>query len=75
MAEDEVDDEEEAERLRDLIQEEGAYALEDDGDGAWFLDETECWVWGPLEIEDEAGNVRVIIADEDGNIVDFVEEQ
>jgi hypothetical protein len=70
-----VEDEEEADRLRDLIQEEGAWALEDDVDGDWFLDDTECWVWGPLEIEDEAGNVRVICADEDGNVVDFVEEE
>lgn len=71
----EVEDEEEAERLRELIDEEGAYALEDDGDGDWYLDETECWVWGPLEIEDEAGNVRIIIADEAGNVIDFVEEE
>lgn len=71
----EVDDEEEAERLRDLIQEEGAWALEEDGDGDWYLSDTECWVWGPLEIEDEAGNVRIIIADDDGNVVDFEEEE
>ena len=70
----EVEDEAEAERLRELIQEEGAYALEEDGDGDWYLDETECWVWGPLEIEDEEGNVRIICADEDGNIIDFVED-
>jgi hypothetical protein len=69
----EVEDEEEAERLRNLIQEEGAWALE--GDGDWFLDDTECWVWGPLEIEDEAGNVRIIIADEDGNVIDFKEDE
>lgn len=66
-----VDDEDEEERLRELIEEEGAYALEDDGD--WYLEETECWVWGPLEIEDEDGNVRIIIADEDGNVIDFEE--
>ena len=66
-----IDDEEEEERLLELIQEEGAYALEEDGDGDWYLSDTECWVWGPLEIEDEAGNVRIIIADEDGNVVDF----
>lgn len=64
-----IDDEDEVERLEELINEEGSYALEDDGD--WYLDETECWVWGPLEIEDEDGNVRIIIADEDGNVVDF----
>jgi hypothetical protein len=66
-----VEDEDEVERLRELINEEGSYALEDDGDGDWYLSDTECWVWGPLEIEDEAGNVRIIIADEDGNVVDF----
>jgi hypothetical protein len=70
-----IDDEEEAERLEALISEEGAYALEEDGDGDWYLSDTECWVWGPLEIEDEAGNVRIIIADEDGNVVDFEEDE
>lgn len=67
-------DEDEEERLRELIETEGAYALEDDSDGDWYLDETECWVWGPLELEDEAGNIRIICADEDGNVVDFEEE-
>lgn len=67
-----IDDEDEVERLTDLINEEGSYALEDDGD--WYLSDTECWVWGPLEIKDEEGNVRIIIADEDGNVVDFEEE-
>lgn len=71
----EVDDEDEVERLEELIREEGAYALEDDGDGDWYLSETECWVWGPLEIEDEDGNVRIIIADEDGNVIDFEEDE
>lgn len=66
-----IDDEDEVARLEELINEEGAYALEDDGDGDWYLSETECWVWGPLEIEDEDGNVRIIIADEDGNVIDF----
>lgn len=70
-----IDDEDEVDRLAELINEEGAYALEDDGDGDWYLSDTECWVWGPLEIEDEAGNVRIIVADEDGNVVDFVEEE
>lgn len=65
-------DEDEEERLRELINEEGSYALEDDGD--WYLDETECWVWGPLEVEDEEGNVRIICADEDGNLIDFEDD-
>jgi len=70
-----IDDEEEVGRLEALIVEEGAYALEDDEDGDWYLSDTECWVWGPLEIEDDAGNVRIIIADEDGNVVDFEEQE
>lgn len=68
-----IDDEDEVERLEELINEEGAYALEDDGD--WYLSDTECWVWGPLEVTDEDGNTRIIIADENGNVKDFVEEE
>lgn len=69
-----IDDEDEVERLIELISEEGSYALEEDGDGDWYLSDTEVWVWGPLEVEDEQGNVRIIIADEDGNVTDFVDE-
>jgi hypothetical protein len=65
-------DEAEEEKLRAFIDEEGLYSLEDEGE--WYLSDTEVWVWGPLEIEDEDGNVRIIIADEDGNVIDFVEE-
>ena len=68
-------DEDEEERLREIINEEGSYALEEDSNGDWYLSDTECWVWGPLELEDEEGNVRIIIADEDGNVIDFVEEE
>ena len=64
---------EQEEELEEFINENGAYALEDEGD--WYLSDTECWVWGPLELEDEEGNVRIIIADEEGNVVDFVEEE
>ena len=63
---------EQEEELEELISEEGSYALEDQGD--WYLSDTEVWVWGPLEIEDESGNVRIICADADGNVVDFVPE-
>jgi hypothetical protein len=63
---------EQEEELEEFINENGTYALEDEGD--WYLEDTEVWVWGPLEIEDEDGNVRIIIADADGNVVDFVEE-
>jgi hypothetical protein len=66
-------DEEEQERLQEFIDENGSYALEDEED--WSLSETEVWVWGPLEIVDEAGEiVRIICADDNGNVIDFVEE-
>jgi len=68
-----IDDEDEEERLRDLINEEGAYALEDDGE--WYLEDTEVYIWGPIEVTDEDGNTRIIIADADGNVSDFVEEE
>lgn len=68
-------DEDEVDRLRELINEEGAYALEEDGEGDWYLSDTECWVWGPLELEDEEGNIRIIIADEDGNVITFNEDE
>ena len=63
---------EQEEELEEFINENGTYALEDEGD--WYLEDTEVWVWGPLEVEDEDGNVRIIIADNDGNVIDFVEE-
>ena len=65
-------DEEEEERLREFIDENGAYALEDEGD--WYLSDTEVWVCGPVEVTDEDGNSRVVCADEDGNMIDFEEE-
>lgn len=66
-------DEDEAERLEEFISEEGAYALEDDGD--WYLSDTEVWVWGPLVVTDDEGNERIIVADADGNVVDFKDEE
>jgi hypothetical protein len=40
-----------------------------------MLDETEAWIWGPILIEDEDGNkVRIICADEDGNVIDYKDE-
>ena len=65
-------DEDEQERLQEFISEEGSYALEDEE--GWNLSDTECWVWGPLEVEDEEGNVRIICADKDGNMIDFKED-
>ena len=70
-----IDDDEEVDRLTELVSEEGSYALEEDGDGNWYLSDTEVWVWGPLEIEDEDGNVRIVCADADGNMIDYVEAE
>jgi hypothetical protein len=66
-------DEDEEEAMREFIDEEGSYAIEDDGE--WYLDETEVWVWGPLEITNDEGYRRVVTADEEGNVIDFVEEE
>ena len=63
---------EEIEKLEEFLSENGAYALEDDGE--WYLDETEVWVWGPLEVSDDEGNTRIVIADENGNMIDFKED-
>jgi len=36
--------------------------------------DTHWWIWGPIEIKNEAGEtVRIICADADGNIIDFEE--
>jgi len=68
-------DEEEQERLRELIEEEGIYEVLE-GDEGWTLYETEAWIWGPILIEDENGDqVRIIIVDENGNVVDFKEQE
>jgi len=64
-------DDEERERLEALIEEEGFYALEEDG---WYQGDSATYLWGPILIEDEAGNqVRIIVADENGNVIDFTE--
>lgn len=67
-------EEEEKERLQELIEEHGCYeALEEMEE--WMLDETQAWCWGPILIEDENGNrVKIVVADEDGNCVEYEEE-
>ena len=65
---------EEEEELEEFIEENSIYDLEDRED-AWYNDETEWWIWGPIEIKNEGGEtVRIICADEDGNVVDFKED-
>lgn len=68
-------DEQEQERLMELIEEYGVYeALEYNEN--WNHTDTEAWVWGPILIEDDQGNkVRIICADNDGNVIDFKEEE
>jgi hypothetical protein len=68
--------EDEKERLQALIEEEGdVYDVLENQEG-WTQSETEAWIWGPILIEDEAGNqVRIICADDNGNIMDFNEEE
>ena len=66
---------EEEEELQEFIDENSIYDLEDREDDAWYNDETEWWIWGPIEIKNEAGEtVRIICADDDGNVIDFKEE-
>lgn len=68
-------DDDAEEELREFIDENSIYDLEDQED-SWYNDETEWWIWGPIEIKNEAGEtVRIICADEDGNVIDFKEEE
>lgn len=63
-------DEGEIEALLERIEEDGFYeVIEEEG---WVQSDTEMWIWGPILIEDEQGNkVKIIIADDDGNTVEF----
>lgn len=66
-------DEEEIERLQELIDEEGIFALEEEE--GWMLDDSEAWCWGPILIEDEQGNkIKIIVADAEGNVTEFEDE-
>jgi len=69
-------DDNERERLEELIEEEGdIYDVLENQEG-WSQSETEAWIWGPILIEDNDGNrVKIIIADKDGNVTDFKEEE
>ena len=50
--------EEEQERLLELWEEEYYDGWEGEG---WVLDETEAWVWGPIEVNNEQGNTVMVI--------------
>ena len=67
-------DEEAQAEIEDFLEENSPYELEDRDDG-WYQDETEWWIWGPIEISNQAGDtVRIICADADGNVVDYKDE-
>ena len=67
--------EDEQVRLEELIEESFVDEVLEEQEG-WDLAKGEVWIWGPIQIESEAGDVvRVIVADAEGNAVDFVEEQ
>ena len=67
-------DEEAQAEIEDFLEENSPYELEDRDDG-WYQGDTEWWIWGPIEISNEAGDVvRIICADADGNVVDYKEE-
>jgi hypothetical protein len=67
-------DEEAQAEIEDFLEENSPYELEDRDDG-WYQDETEWWIWGPIEISNTAGDVvRIICADADGNVIDYKDE-
>jgi len=42
-------------------------------DNDWLDGETEMWIWGPILIEGNNNFRKVIIADEEGKVVEFEE--
>ena len=68
-------DEDKEEEIREFLEENSPYELEEREDG-WMQGDTEWWIWGPIEILDEADErVRIIAADADGNVIDFQEDE
>jgi len=66
-------DEEQQAEIEDFLEENSPYELEEREDEGWYQDETEWWIWGPIQITNDKGYSRIIIADENGNVVDFKE--
>jgi hypothetical protein len=68
-------DEEAEEEIREFLDENSPYELEERDDG-WMQDDSAWWIWGPIEIQNEAGEtVRIICADADGNVIDFKDDE
>lgn len=67
-------DEDQREELLERFGESSVYEVLEEEEG-WSQTDTEAWIWGPILIADPAGNrVRIICADQDGNVVDFVDD-
>ena len=67
-------DEDKEEEIREFLDDNSPYELEEREEEDWYQDDTEWWIWGPIEIQNEAGEtVRIICADADGNVIDFVD--
>jgi hypothetical protein len=67
-------DQDAEEEIREFLDENCTYDLEEREDDPWYQDDTEWWIWGPIKIENEDGSVsRIICADADGNVIDFQE--
>ena len=64
-------DDEEQERMEEIWEEESYDAWEGEG---WVQTDTYMYIWGDIEILNENGElVKVIRADEDGNVVDVTD--
>jgi hypothetical protein len=62
--------EEEEEEIREFLEENTPYELEYREEDPWRQSDTEWWIWGPIAIKNEAGDiVQIIEADDDGNVV------
>jgi hypothetical protein len=67
---DEITDQE-REQIDLVIEEEGFWELENQG---WYPEDCECYVCGPIQIENEAGDtVAIVCSDPEGNTVSFKE--
>lgn len=68
-------DDDERERLEELIEEGDVYDVLENQEG-WSQSETEAWIWGPILIEDSEGNrVKIICADDEGNVIEFKDDE
>lgn len=68
-------EEDKEEEIRGFLDENSPYELEEREDEDWRQDDCEWWVWGPIEITNDVGYKRIICADENGNVIDFKEEE